>query len=127
MLVRVYRIEESGDELAFYVYFGGVIYFEGPLQWSGADFISGSEEECIGILRRMGVKHAEEAVRSDYYRLFRVKLSQLEVRIVATAAVKLDESEVTERFGFREMADDAVARVWERGTKTVWTQHRKQR
>ena len=94
MLVRVCRIEESGDELAFYVCFGGVIYFEGPLQWSGADFISGSEEECIGILRRMGVKHAEEAVRSDYFRLFRVKLPQLEVRIIATAAMTLEESEI---------------------------------
>ena len=94
MLVRVHRLEESGDETAFYLYFGGVIYFEGPLHWSGAEFTSGSEEECAGILRMIGFKHAEDATRSDYYRLFKVKLSQLEVRIVAETAVRLDESEI---------------------------------
>lgn len=95
MLVRVHRSEESGAETAFYLYFGGVMYFEGPLHWHGAEFLRGPEEECIAILHKIGFKYAEDAVRSDYYCLFKVKLPQLEVRIVAQAAVKLDESEIT--------------------------------
>ena len=74
MLVRVYRFEESGDETYFYLHFGGVVYFEGPLQWSGAALTRGSAKECIAILHKIGIKHAEDAVRSDYYCLFKIKL-----------------------------------------------------
>jgi hypothetical protein len=95
MLVRIHRVEESGDETAFYLWFWGVTYFKGPLSWSGAEFVSGTDEECIGLLHKTGLEHAEDAVRSDFYRLFKVRLPQLEVRIVAMAAGILDESEIT--------------------------------
>lgn len=95
MLVRVYKTDKAGHETSFYLFFGGVIYFEGPMHWFGAKFVSGSEEECTTLLRKMGFERPEEAVRSDFYRLFKVKLPQLEVRIVAETAMKLDESEIT--------------------------------
>jgi len=94
MLVRVYRFEESGDETYFYLHFGGVVYFEGPLQWSGAALTRGSAKECIAILHKIGIKHAEDAVRSDYYCLFKIKLPKIEVKIVSETIVKLDENEI---------------------------------
>ncbi len=41
------------DEEAFYLIFTGVVYFEGPLQWIGANFSLGTSSELTPILKQI--------------------------------------------------------------------------
>jgi hypothetical protein len=89
MLVRATKSEfEPGK--TFYLTFGGVLYFEGPLAWSGADFCISTTDECERLLSKMGYSDSLH-VLSDKYRLFLVELPNLEVKIIALDAIKTSD------------------------------------
>jgi hypothetical protein len=73
--------------------FEGVLYFEGPMWWQGADFRIGTREEHLAILKRANKsdfegngEDAEYALRM--YRLFVLDRPNTQVRIVATMALR---------------------------------------
>lgn len=59
--------------------FEGVLYFEGPLSWMGADFRTGTDDECIKLLHKRGFKNIPKDELLDKFGLFTVKLSNFEV------------------------------------------------
>jgi len=92
MLVRLEKVTEpSYVESGFYLQFYQVAYFEGPLQWSGAGFHKGSEEECADLLRKAGIEVVEGLIGPGYYGLLKVKLPNSEVKIVAASEVDIIE------------------------------------
>lgn len=89
MLVRVTK-SWSGPEDFFYLTFESVQYFEGPLQWLGADFYIGTKAECTELLQRIDPEIPDDLVGEmvNDFRLFVVELTNLKVRILAGNAMK---------------------------------------
>jgi len=73
--------------------FEGVLYFEGPMWWQGADFRIGTRDEHLAILERANKSDFEgNGGNSEYalrmYRLFVLDRPNTQVRIVATMALR---------------------------------------
>jgi hypothetical protein len=73
--------------------FEGVLYFEGPMWWQGADFRIGTRDEHLAILQRVNSsdfggngEKIQHALRK--YRLFILNGAAAQVRIVATMALR---------------------------------------
>jgi hypothetical protein len=72
--------------------FEGVLYFEGPMWWQGADFRIGTRDEHLAILQRVNKsdfggngEKIQFALRK--YRLFILNGLNTQVRIMATMAL----------------------------------------
>jgi hypothetical protein len=79
---RVLLIRADKDKFnnqTCYLSFTEVLYFEGPLNWIGADFCIGKADECIKLLGRRGFKDIPKDELLDKFGLFTVQLPNSEV------------------------------------------------
>jgi hypothetical protein len=81
-------IEVSGEKETFYLFFQQVTFFSGATLWHGADFVVESHETCLDFVRSAGLmkKFPDEGVEI-MFRLYRVRGSQPEVKILAASNV----------------------------------------
>jgi hypothetical protein len=86
--------DETPTTQFFYWIFSGVLFYEGPLKWQGADF-SFDDSECDTILMRIypTLNNSEKIVIHDLHRLFKFidKMSGLEVKILASGVIRLEK------------------------------------
>ncbi len=87
-------LDESPATNKFYWIFTGVVYFEGPLKWQGADIYFDDIERGSLVKKIYPTFHnIEELISSDTYRLFKFadKISELEVRILASGVMRVEK------------------------------------
>jgi hypothetical protein len=89
MVITVAKAGETiiNNNETFFIVFVGVIYFEGPMSWNGANFSLGSKEECINILQPMGQDYLK-GFRNRVPNLYKLKQGGFEVKIVAETVEK---------------------------------------
>ncbi|MEM6284374.1 MAG: hypothetical protein AAF787_19435 [Chloroflexota bacterium] len=81
---------------SFYLFFSDVGYFEGPMNWEGADFQRQESDACIALMRRVGMvqdfllddPETREALMESAH-LYTVQTQHTTIRIVAGEAVML--------------------------------------
>ncbi len=81
--IRVDKLGEFGSAKAFFLIFGEVEYFEGPVLWQGVNFELGSSEECERLLRCNLNYPSNEEVSLEGFRLFQVKTDSCLIKIIA--------------------------------------------
>lgn len=87
LLVRADKNKFGNETL--YLSFTGVLYFEGPLKWMGAEFNNGAVDECIKLLHRQGLKSIPDNELLDRFGLFVVELPNSEfVKILASKRIE---------------------------------------
>lgn len=96
LYIRVFRGEQ--DAPAFYLMFTDVGYFEGPINWEGADFCIASPEDCLHLMLQTGM--VGEAILqfpdaylplTEHARLYVVRTSHQPVRFIAGSAQTLTD------------------------------------
>ncbi|MEO1440773.1 MAG: hypothetical protein AAFV33_10240 [Chloroflexota bacterium] len=83
---------------SFYLFFSDVGYFEGPMNWEGADFQKATSEECISLMRKTGMvqdfllddPETREALTESVY-LYTVETQHTTIRIIAGEAVLMPD------------------------------------
>lgn len=83
---------------ALYLLFSDVGYFEGPVNWQGANFDIAPAQDCIDLMLRCGIIGEAVLTFPDAYasitdiaRLYYVPTPHSPVRIIASGATLLDE------------------------------------
>ncbi|MBZ0295942.1 MAG: hypothetical protein K8L99_25505 [Anaerolineae bacterium] len=83
---------------AFYFLFSDVGYFEGPVNWQGADFDIAPDEECIDLMLRCGMIGEAILTFPNAYasitetaRLYRARTQNIPVQIIASSVTMLNE------------------------------------
>lgn len=87
LLIRADKDKFNNETI--YFSFAGVVYFEGPISWTGASFCVGTTDECAGLFRRRINADIPEDAVSDIYRLFLIELPNSEViKIIALKEIR---------------------------------------
>ncbi len=69
-----------------YIHFAGVEFFCGPTVWKGAHFEVAAERECADLFESLGARKDQgTASMTRGYRLYKVRSTSGEVRILAAA------------------------------------------
>lgn len=55
MTIEIREKEENNDDQIYYLNFEGVIYFAGPLHWTGALFRRSASEACFELLKQLNL------------------------------------------------------------------------
>jgi hypothetical protein len=85
---RILWIEVSGETETFYLLFQQVIFFSGTTYWLGADFVVEPHETCLDFVRSADLmKTIPDWGVEIMFRLYRVRGSQPEVKILAASNV----------------------------------------
>jgi hypothetical protein len=98
MLSQLYIRVFKGMSVApsFYLFFSDVGYFEGPMNWGGVDFQLQTPDDCLDLMRGMGMVEdfllddpdTREALMESAH-LYTVKTKHSTIRIVAGEAVMM--------------------------------------
>src|SRR5687767_8481732 len=77
------------EEKVFLV-FVGVIYFQGPMSWQGANFSLSPEVKTLKLVRHIYPDLAEghENLLTRFYKLYRVRTAKFNILILACNGVK---------------------------------------
>lgn len=82
---------------AFYILFSDVAYFEGPVNWSSADFYIAPAHDCIDLMLQTGIIGPAILQFPDAYasitesaNLYCVDTPETRIRIIASSAALLD-------------------------------------
>ncbi len=97
-LSRLYLSVYQGqrDRPAFYILFSDVAYIDAPMTWLSANFSIAHKQACIKLMIQAGL--VGEAIHqfpdayaaiTDYARLYRVRTSHREIRIIASSGTML--------------------------------------
>jgi hypothetical protein len=93
LYVRAFKGE--AQDPAFYLLFSDVGYFEGPMNWQGAQFRLAPTNECLALMQRSGMVAGVSvdmlAALGEIARLYVVDTPHTPVKIVAGQAIKLDK------------------------------------
>jgi hypothetical protein len=85
--VMIIELQSSAGEGTLYLGLLGVQYFEGPLNWFGANMCFGTKDECIEYFNLANPRHTIEPdifMRViDQYRLFKIQGINYEIKILA--------------------------------------------
>ena len=81
---------------SFYLFFSDVGYFEGPMNWEGVDFQMQPADDCLSLMRDMGMVEdfllddpdTREALTESVH-LYTVKTRHSTIRIVGGEAVMM--------------------------------------
>lgn len=86
-LLSVYAKEwgQLDSDNNFYIVFASVIYFEGPIYWSGVNFYLGSQDECVELLDNIGPGYSR-GFHNRIPTLFKVDMGKVTIKIVAERA-----------------------------------------
>jgi hypothetical protein len=93
-LSRLYIRALKNDETAFYLLFSDVGYFEGALNWQGANFRIAPPRDCMALMQKAGLLPPQPelaAALMEVVRLYVCDTEHVPVKIVAGSAVKLNE------------------------------------
>jgi hypothetical protein len=86
-------IDETPTTKKLFWIFEGVLLYQGPLKWQGADFRLAPDHECMELITRLKpeIKHPEILIDSGFYNLFkfRDRISGFDINIVASSAIKV--------------------------------------
>ncbi len=91
LYLSVYKGQRTGP--AFYILFSDVAYIEAPMSWLCADFDIADKQDCIALMLEVGL--VGEAVHqfpdayasiTEYARLYRVRSTHSQIRIIASSA-----------------------------------------
>jgi hypothetical protein len=94
-LSRLYLsvMKEGSTAPVFYLLFSDVGYMDCPMNWQGADFAIGTQDECIQLMLDTGLVGQAilrfpnaYATLTEYARLYRVQTPTYTVRLIASAA-----------------------------------------
>jgi len=92
LLIRSWKDDFlTGDTL--YLLFTGVLYFDGPTIWQGADFRLGTPDECFKLLqeKRSFEDNPEHRGVAEKIHLFKAETSRGVIRILAKNVSKSQE------------------------------------
>ena len=81
---------------SFYLHFEMAGYFEGPLNWRGADFRLGTDEECKEVICKIGTqtnKHLDLMSKHLYF-LFLLERPDYQVKILAATCNKITQDDL---------------------------------
>jgi len=101
MLIRICSRDKPDESNTFFFHFIGVQYFAGPIEWHGASFQLGSNEDLMSILHRLGLtklhQNDPEALHlmTQMFHLFEVKTASMPVKLVASRALRIPFQEVS--------------------------------
>jgi len=96
LYIRVFK--GVNETPSFYLFFSDVGYFEGPMNWSSADFQVAPADDCLDLMRDVGLVEnmmledpdTREAL-AEAAHLYTVQAAHTVVRIIAGEAVKLED------------------------------------
>lgn len=95
LYVRAFK--GQSQDVAFYLLFSDVGYFEGPINWVGANFQMHPPEECFAMMIRSGMVDAElmqdAEVRAHFaetVHLYVLVTPQAQLKIIAGSAALLE-------------------------------------
>ena len=86
--------DETPSTKKFYWIFSGVLFYEGPLNWQGADFsFDDSGRNTILMKIYPALNNSEKLAMQNLFRLFTFidKKSGLDVRILASGVTRLEK------------------------------------
>jgi hypothetical protein len=99
-LSRLYvRVFKGTSEIpVFYLLFTDVAFFDCPVNWQGADFQIGTQDECIALLLEAGLIGkailqfpGAYASITDYARLYTVAAPNRVIRFIANSASMIQQ------------------------------------
>jgi hypothetical protein len=75
-----------------FLIFVGVIYFQGPIQWKGANFTVGVESDMLSLLRRVYplLIQSPDNLLIELYKLYQVVDTEFNILILAHNGIKSD-------------------------------------
>lgn len=96
LYIRVFKGRST--QASFYLFFSDVGYFEGPMNWQGAEFRTASTEACFTLMRNAGVVEPSylddpdmQAALAEAAHLYEVETLHSTVRIIAGSAIMMRE------------------------------------
>jgi hypothetical protein len=85
------RLKRQNSPEVQYIKFGGVEYFAGPMEWTGANFTLRGAEECLQVLKdaeRVGEFVTADMIKERGLSLYTAELGNSLVVIVSKSAHK---------------------------------------
>lgn len=76
------ELVDTTQKKATYLLFDQVKFFSGPFYWRGADFQLGQHEECVKILRQIGLTNE---LMYPIFNFFLIPTDEVEIKIIAAA------------------------------------------
>lgn len=76
------ELVDTTQKKTSYLLFDQVKFFSGPFYWRGANFQLGQHEECVKILRQIGLTNE---LMYPMFNLFLLPIGEVEIKIVAAA------------------------------------------
>lgn len=96
LYIRVFKSVNSAP--SFYIFFCDVGYFEGPMNWTSADFQVRPADECLDLMQAVGLvedfRLDDEEIKkalAEAAHLYTVKTTHTTIRIIAGDAVMMTE------------------------------------
>ncbi|MEO0562847.1 MAG: hypothetical protein AAF125_12120 [Chloroflexota bacterium] len=96
LYVRVFK--GLAQAPSFYLFFSDVGYFEGPMNWKGADLRRAPSADCLSLMQTVGLVEdfmlddpETRLALAEAAHLYVFRTSQTEVRLIAGEVVRLQD------------------------------------